>query len=66
MAEDLPIHSGKVTFIYVAFLHYFIGIISWPKIHIHYRGNSYRDIVDQNEWEGKWEGGGRSGRVRIN
>jgi len=43
-----------------------VGIISWPKIHIDYRGNSYRDIVDQTEWEGKWEGGGRSGRVRMN
>jgi len=24
-----------------------LGIISWPKIHIDYRSNSYRDIVDR-------------------
>jgi len=26
-------------------VHFSVGIISWPKIHIDYRGNSYRDIA---------------------
>ena len=40
-----------------------LGIISWPKIHIDYRGNSYRDIVDR---AGRQVGaGGRSGGQRM-
>jgi len=42
-----------------------LGIISWQKIHIDYRSNSYRDIAiscdPETEREGKWEQGGRGG-----
>jgi len=44
-----------------------LGIISWQRIHIDYRSNSYRDIAiscdPETEREGKWERG-RSGEER--
>ena len=50
----------------------YLGIISWQKIHIDYRSNSYRDIAiscdPETERESKWEwwsSGGRSKNERL-
>ena len=44
-------HVKTIYYTVLMFYNYllikYLGIISWQKIHIDYRSNSYRDIVDR-------------------